>query len=140
MTADQIHLVRKSFLRIDAMGHVAALVFYRRLFELAPELRPLFKSDIEAQSKKLTDMLGAAVALLTNPGELSSTLEALGARHVQYGAKPEHYETVGLALLDMLSTVLGSEFTPETRQAWTILLSEISNAMLAGAAKATKAA
>jgi hemoglobin-like flavoprotein len=140
MTADQIHLVRKSFLRIDAMGHVAALVFYRRLFELAPELRRLFTSDIEAQSKKLTDMLGAAIAMLTNPGELKATLEALGARHVQYGAKPEHYETVGTALLDMLASVLGAEFTPETRQAWTKLLSNISNAMLAGAVKVTEAA
>ncbi len=136
MTAHQVHLVRKSFLRVEEMGHVAALIFYQRLFELAPGLRRLFKHDIESQSRKLTDILAAALSMLERPGELTIVLEQLGARHLSYGAEPEHYPIVGQALLDMLSGVLRAEFTPETREAWTLLLGQISTAMMAGAAKA----
>jgi hemoglobin-like flavoprotein len=118
------------------MGHVAALVFYQRLFEIAPELRPMFSGDIELQSKKLTDTLTVAVGQLTTPGELTTTLEALGARHLEYGTQPAHYEMVSRALLDMLAGVLGAEFSTEVREAWTTLLSQVSNAMLAGPAKA----
>lgn len=136
MTIEQVHLIRKSYERVEAMGHVAALVFYQRLFELAPELRALFRTEIELQAKKLTEMLTAALSLLERRSDLEATLEALGARHVHYGAKPEHYPIVARALLDMLAHVLGGEFTPETRAAWSDLLNGIANTMLVGAAKA----
>jgi hemoglobin-like flavoprotein len=67
---------------VEAQGHVAALVFYQRLFEIDPSLRPLFRNDIEAQAGKLMEMLTAALAMMEKPGELRVTLEALGARHV----------------------------------------------------------
>lgn len=133
LTADQIHRVRKSFIQIERQAHVAALVFYQRLFELDPSLRPLFKTDIELQALKLTEMLGAALSLLDRPGELGSTLEDLGARHVTYGVKTEHYATVGTALLAMLEGVLMRDFTLETRQAWTDLYALITETMLRGA-------
>ena len=129
--------LRKSFERVETQGHVAALVFYQRLFALDPALRPLFKTDIESQAKKLIEMIGAALALLERPAELRVTLEQLGARHVAYGVQPEHYDTVGAALLAMLSAVLGDEFTPPVRAAWTELYDLISTTMLAGAAKVT---
>ena len=134
LTADQIHRLRKSFTQVERQSHVAALVFYQRLFELDPALRPLFKTDIELQAEKLMDMLTAALSLLERPGELTSTLEDLGARHVGYGVKAEHYATVGTALLAMLESVLTKEFTPETRLAWTDLYALISETMLGGAA------
>lgn len=135
MTTETIHQLRKSFQRVEAQGHVAALVFYRRLFEIDPSLRPLFRTDIEAQAAKLMEMLAAALAMMEKPEELRSTLEALGARHVGYGVKEEHYSTVRTALLDMFDAVLGSVFTPALRKAWTDLLCAISDMMLAGAAK-----
>lgn len=135
MTAESVHILRKSFQRIEAHGHVAALAFYRRLFELDPSLRPMFRTDIETQAAKLIDMLSAALAMLEKPAQLRATLEDLGARHVGYGVKPEHYDTVRAALIDMLATVLGPEFTPSLRAAWTDLLVAISETMLAGAAR-----
>lgn len=135
MTTETIHQLRKSFQRVEAQGHVAALVFYRRLFEIDPSLRPLFKTDIEAQAGKLMEMLAAALAMMEKPEELRSTLEALGARHVGYGVKEEHYTTVRTALLDMFAAILGADFTPSLRKAWTDLLCTISDMMLAGAAK-----
>jgi hemoglobin-like flavoprotein len=135
MTPESVHLLRKSFQRIEAHGHVAALAFYRRLFEIDPTLRPLFRTDIEAQAGKLIEMLSVALAMLEKPGQLRATLEELGARHVGYGVKDEHYATVRMALIDMLGTVLGDGFTPTLRAAWSDVLNAISEMMLAGTAK-----
>lgn len=132
---EQKHRLRKTFALVERQSHVAALVFYQRLFELDPSLRPLFKTDIEVQAGKLMEMLAAALSLLEKPDELTEVLEELGARHVQYGVVPAHYATVSEALLEMLSTVLGNEFTPATRAAWTNLYGAISGTMLRGAAR-----
>lgn len=135
MTAKTIHALRTSFARVESLGHVAALIFYKRLFELAPHLRPLFPDAIEDQSKKLIDVLAAALGMLEKPEDLRIMLGQLGARHVDYGVKPEHYDIVGAALLDMLASILGRDFNPALREAWTSLYSAISTTMLAGAAR-----
>src|SRR5262245_59063071 len=101
MTADQIHLLRKSFARLEQHSHIAALVFYRRLFELDPGLRPLFTTNIEEQSRKLMHMLGLAVNLTEHPGALEKELIDLGGRHAGYGVRDTHYQTVGQAMLGM---------------------------------------
>jgi hemoglobin-like flavoprotein len=136
MNAAQTHLVRKSFAAVEPQADVAALVFYRRLFELAPGLRPLFKTDIHEQSRKLMDMLALALSLLERPAELADELGQLGARHAGYGTKPEHYEIVRHALLDMLAEVLGDAFTSEMLAAWSELYDFIESAMLRGTAVA----
>ena len=139
MTADQIHLLRKSFARVEPQAQVAALVFYRRLFELDPALRPLFKTDIEVQGRKLMDMLGVALSLTEQPATLEKELLNAGARHVRYGTMDAHYPTVGQAMLDMLAEVLGDEFTPATREAWTAFYVFASETMKRGAAKVSPA-
>jgi hemoglobin-like flavoprotein len=135
MNARTIHSLRTSFSRVEALGHVAALIFYKRLFELAPQVRPLFPDTIEDQSRKLMDVLTSALGMLERPEELRIALEQLGARHIDYGVQPEHYDLVGTALLDMLASVLGRDFTSELREAWAALYGAIATAMMAGAAK-----
>lgn len=136
-TAEQTLLLRKSFALVERQTHVAALIFYQRLFELAPGLRALFKSDIESQSTKLIEMLSVTLGLLEKPEELTATLEHLGASHVGYGVETAHYDIAGEALMTMLERVLGGQFTGETRRAWVELYQGISEAMLRGAAKAS---
>lgn len=138
MTGEQIHLLRKSFAQLHGKESVASLAFYRRLFELAPEVRPLFHTDIEEQGRKLMEILGFALGRLDRPAELLAALEGLGARHVGYGATAEHYPVVGRALLDMLAESLGAAFTPAVRAAWTELYQVCTEAMLRGAAGDTK--
>jgi hemoglobin-like flavoprotein len=135
MTPEQVYLVRKSFAELSRHDHVAALVFYRRLFEIDPGLRPLFTGNIEEQSRKLLDMLAALIAMLERPVGLDMELRAMGARHLGYGVKDEHYATVGQALLDMLSEVLDKQFTPEVRTAWVALYTSVQTLMLKGAAE-----
>lgn len=134
MTADQVYLLRKSFDRVEQQARVAALIFYRRLFELDPSLRPLFKTDIQEQGGKLIDMLALALILTDRPGALETELRECGARHVGYGVRDEHYATVGQAMLDMMAEVLGRDFTPATREAWAAFYHIAAEAMKRGAA------
>ena len=133
MSPQQKYLIRKSFAALEAHGSVPALVFYRRLFELDPGLRPLFKTDIEVQAAKLFDMLGALISHLERTALLEAELRLMGQRHVTYGVVPSHYDTVGQAMLDMLSEVLREDFTPAVREAWTALYGAVASTMLAGA-------
>ncbi|MES2477218.1 MAG: globin domain-containing protein [Verrucomicrobiota bacterium] len=133
LAAEQTLRLRKSFAIVERQSHVAALVFYQKLFELDPALRPLFKNDIEAQARKLIEMLAAALSLLEKPEQLISTLEALGARHVGYGVQIEHYDTVEVALISMLESTQKNDFTPELRADWLQLYGLIRETMLRGA-------
>jgi hemoglobin-like flavoprotein len=92
--------------------------FYRRLFELAPEARPMFKLDMQLQAKKFSDMLAWVIVHLDRPHELCQELRALGARHSGYGVKIDQYAPVGSALIWMFQQSLGERFTPEMEEAW----------------------
>lgn len=134
MSPQQVYLLRKSFAKLEQHQYVAGLIFYQRLFDLAPGLRELFKHDIESQAQKFTDMLGVLIALLDRGDELDTELRAMGARHVEYGVRAAHYGVVGRALLEMLAEVLDGAFTPEVREAWAALYEIVAERMQAGAA------
>lgn len=136
MSPEQVHLIRKSFAELSRHEHIAALVFYRRLFEIDPNLQRLFKGDIEEQSRKLVEMLGVLIAMLERPLGLELELKAMGLRHAGYGVKDEHYAMVGRALLDMLAETLDRGFTPDVREAWTALYGAVETVMKLGAAEA----
>ena len=129
MTQIQLELVRASFAQVAQMADAAGELFYRRLFELDPSLRSLFRSDLQEQGRKLIQMLGLAVAWLDRPDMLLPTIEALGRRHELYGVKTRDYQTVGEALLWTLAKGLGEAFTPEVRGAWIAVLELISSVM-----------
>ena len=92
--------------------------FYGRLFELAPEVRPLFKIEIALQAKKFSDMLAWVVAHLEDPEKLCREMRELGARHRGYGVKIDQYAPIGSALIWMFQHTLGDRFTPEMKEAW----------------------
>ena len=101
------------------MGDLAPVdEFYRRLFELAPEVRPLFKRDMDVQAKKFSDTLAWVIEHLERPHELCQELRTLGARHSGYGVKIDQYAPVGSALMWMFQRTLGDRFTPEMEEAW----------------------
>ena len=134
MTPEQIRLVRRTFDLARPKANVVALVFYQRLFALDPGVRPLFKTDIEEQSRKLMEMLAAMIDLLEKPLVFTPFVEELGRRHAGYGVKEEHYDIVGAALLDAFARALGDAFTPAARQAWTALYSMVATTMINAAA------
>ena len=137
MTPNQIQLIRGTFALVAPVADLAALLFYKRLFELDPSLQRLFRNDIKAQGVKLMQILAAAVRLLERPETLVPVLEDLGRRHVHYGVRDEHYDTVGEALLWMLGEMLGNDFSPAERDAWTSLYTLVATTMKGAAAAST---
>ena len=133
MTPMQIALVQSSFEKVVPIASGAAALFYRRLFETAPEVRPLFKSDMDEQGRKLMATLGAVVRSLDRLDAILPTAAALAIRHVDYGVRPEHYTPVGAALLWTLEQGLGPHFTPEVAEAWGDAYATLSGAMIAAA-------
>lgn len=130
MTPQQIELVKESFAKVAPIADQAAALFYGRLFEIAPPLRALFKSDIETQGRKLMAMIGLAVGSLDRLPDLVPAVEDLGRRHAGYGVKDEHYDVVAEAVLWTLGQGLGDAFTPPVKEAWTS-----AYALLAGTMK-----
>jgi hemoglobin-like flavoprotein len=63
-------------------------------------------------------------------------VKELGLRHVGYGVKDEHYDTVGSALLWTLGQGLGDEFTTELEDAWTKVYQLLAGTMKEAAAEA----
>lgn len=133
MTPSQKSLVQETFAKVAPIADQAAALFYGRLFELDPSLRPLFKSDIRAQGQKLMQMLGYAVSKLDAPEELVPAVEGLGRKHVGYGVNDAHYATVGAALLWTLEKGLGPAFTADVEAAWAAAYAALSGMMMKGA-------
>lgn len=120
ITLEQKKLVQETWAKVVPIAETAAELFYGRLFEIDPDLKPLFKqTDMKEQKMKLLQMLGMAVKGLDNLEQLVPAVENLGRRHVGYGVKDSHYDTVGDALLWTLEKGLGEDFTPEVMEAWT---------------------
>jgi nitric oxide dioxygenase len=111
--------------------------FYARLFAVAPAVQPLF-AGVDLQRQK--GMLLAALVLLRKSlrdlDAIVPTLRALGARHVAYGAEPEHYPVVGEVLIASMASVAGDAWTPAYERAWAAAFEVVAGAMLAGAAEA----
>jgi hemoglobin-like flavoprotein len=137
LTLAQKTLVQKSFSTIQPIADDAAALFYRRLFELDPSLRQMFRGDMAEQRKKLMQMLTAAVKGLDRLDQLVPVVQDLGRRHAAYGVVDAHYATVGAALLWTLHKGLGSAFTPEVEDAWVTVYGLLATTMREAAHEAT---
>ena len=133
MTPEQILLVRSSFAKVEALGDRAAGLFYDRLFVLDPSLRSLFRGEPAAQRAKLMAALRTVVGALDRLDRILPVVRDLGRRHAQYGVEPEHYATVGAALIWTLGQGLGPDFTVATRRAWVAAYSLLAWTMIAAA-------
>lgn len=134
MDSSSIQLVQNSWQKVEAIGPQAAALFYQNLFDADPALKPLFKGDLQAQGKKLIEMISIAINKLTELNVLIPVLQNLGKRHGGYGVQDSHYDTVGSALLKTLGQGLGSDFTAEVKAAWTNVYGVMADVMK-GAAK-----
>jgi hemoglobin-like flavoprotein len=118
LTPKQKMLVRHTFSKITGKSQEVSQTFYNRLFEIAPELKPLFKDDVKEQGMKLMQMISVVVMSLDKLDTLMPSIEAMGQRHITYGVKKEDYAIVGDALLWALEQFLANEWTFEIQEAW----------------------
>lgn len=118
ISAAQIKLVQDTWEMVKPIKETAAELFYGRLFELDPSVKPLFKSDMVEQGEKLMTSLNVVVSSLTKLDAVVPVLQDMGKRHVDYGVLPEHYDSVGAAFLWTLEQGLGDAFNDDVRDAW----------------------
>src|SRR6202158_1999984 len=133
MIPDQIKLVQQSFAKVAPISEQAAVIFYDRLFEIAPSVKSMFPADLTEQRKKLMATLAVVVNGLGNLESVLRAASALAKRHVSYGAKAEHYPVVGAALLWTLEKGLGEAWTPEVADAWGTAYGTLSGYMISEA-------
>lgn len=133
-----IERLEQSFAAVAPQANRLADVFYGRLFNDFPEVKPLFENtDLDEQKKKLIASLKLVVENLRRPEDLVPALEKLGSRHVAYGAEPDHYPAVGATLLKSLAEVADDQWNSDFETAWSKAYGEIANIMLQGAAACT---
>jgi hemoglobin-like flavoprotein len=140
MTPDDVSLVQASFAKVAPIAEPAAELFYGRLFEIAPEVKPLFHGDMKEQGRKLMGTLAVVVKGLSNLDSVLPAASALAKRHVAYGVKAEHYGPVGAALLWTLERGLGADWTPELAASWTAAYTTLSGYMIGEAYGKSEAA
>ena len=127
-------LVQDTWALVAPISGQAAELFYSRLFELDPAIKPLFAAtNMKKQGQVLMQALSLTVKNLNSPDVLLPVLEALGRRHAGYGVKDKHYDTVGAALLWTLGQGLGAKFTPDAKKAWTEAYGLVASVMKAAA-------
>ncbi|MEP9349038.1 globin family protein [Xanthobacter sp. KR7-225] len=133
MTPSQVDLVQSSFGQVAPIADQAAALFYGRLFEIAPQVKELFKADMAGQGRKLMGTLAVAVAGLSDLETILPAVEGLARRHVAYGVEAAHYKPVGEALIWTLEQGLGDAFTPAVKAAWLSAYALLSTVMISAA-------
>jgi hemoglobin-like flavoprotein len=137
MTPEQKRLLAETWKQVAPTADAAADMFYRRLFEIDPAARKLFRAtEMVAQRKKLIQTLSFAINGLDDLDGLSTKVEDLGRRHAGYGVTDAHYDSIGAALLWTLERGLGRAWTPEVAAAWTEVYGMLSGIMRNAAARA----
>ena len=136
-----LEALETSFDLVAPRGDELMDIFYARLFAAAPGVKPLFAgTDLRRQKAML---LGTLVLLRKSLRDLDAivpTLRELGARHVAYGARPEHYPVVGEVLIASMAEVAGDAWRPEYERAWAAAFDVVAGAMLEGAGELDLAA
>jgi hemoglobin-like flavoprotein len=115
MTSHDIALLRASFEKISPIAESAAALFYARLFEIEPSLRPLFHGDIAAQGRRLMTTVARTIETFDRLDDMGPELQLLGTG---FGILGQYYVNVGITLLWTLEKILGPDFTPEVKTAW----------------------
>jgi hemoglobin-like flavoprotein len=136
MTLD-LEALETSFDLVATRGDELMDEFYSRLFAAAPAVRPLFPADLTRQKTMLLGILVLLRKSLRNLDAIVPKLRNLGARHVAYGARPEHYAVVGVTLIASMAAIAGPDWRPEYERAWSAAFGVVAGAMLEGAAHAT---
>lgn len=138
MTPEQIKIVKQTWSAVLPIQETAAELFYGRLFSEYPDVKPLFKGDMQEQGEKLMKMLDQAVGALDNVETLIEPLKAAGKAHKGYGVKDEDYTKVGACLLWTLEQGLGDGYDDSVADAWTETYKTVSSVMIQGANESVK--
>lgn len=136
MDAESIGRIRENFGVIAPSADALVDLFYERLFAAHPELRKMFPPDMTQQKKHLLGAIGLVVKNADKLGTLEKPLMEMGARHVGYGAKDEHYPIVRDILLSAMRDITGPSWTLQVRADWATAINAVAEFMIRGAKQA----
>jgi methyl-accepting chemotaxis protein len=132
-----LEALETSFDLVAPHGDELMEIFYARLFATAPAVKPLFAgTDLRRQKSMLLGTLVLLRKSLRDLDPIVPKLRELGARHVAYGARPDHYAVVGHVLIASMAQVAGKAWRPDYERAWAAAFDIVAGAMLDGASSA----
>lgn len=129
MSPECVQAVRAGFAKLAPIRDEIGALFYNKLFEIAPHLQPLFRSDPESQGHMLMTAIQAVVDGLDNPEQVARHVAEIGHRHHGYGAQPADFDAFGAALLWTLRQCLGPDYTDAFETGWVEAFEFIRNIM-----------
>uniref|UniRef100_K3X8K9 Globin domain-containing protein n=1 Tax=Globisporangium ultimum (strain ATCC 200006 / CBS 805.95 / DAOM BR144) TaxID=431595 RepID=K3X8K9_GLOUD len=91
--------------------------FYKYLFEMAPQVKPLFRSSMQVQGKALVRIISSIKNMLQSP-DLLTFASDLAKRHVKYGIELSYFNVLGVTLMKTLKNCSEEMWTPEREMAW----------------------
>jgi len=131
MTEEQKKLVKQSFPKILAATLSGSAALYDKLFELVPEAKELFKhTNLDRQSQMLISAIGKIVKSIDHWDIVKPDLEALAARHINYGLSPEDFAFFGHAMIHMFKTSLKESWNTDLEDAWKAVYQNVSEVMI----------
>jgi hemoglobin-like flavoprotein len=130
-----IDVLERSFDLIEPHAEQVVAWFYASLFDRAPQLEELF-GDLAEQRQSLIATLVVLRRSLRDLPSIVPALRSLGARHVRYGAVPEHYPLVAELLIAAMARAGDQQWRSEYTTEWEKALTVVAGEMLTGAASA----
>jgi len=126
LTPAQKRLIRDSFLKLTPALDLVGQLFYLKLFRLDPVFRKRFGADTETQGRKFMAAVKLGLISLKHDDGLVPIIKLLGVRYRQMGLKVRDYRTMTKALIWTLERSLETKFTPKTKEAWSVLLTQVT--------------
>ncbi len=136
MDTEAVIRIRTSFHLLAPRGQELIDTFYEMLFDAAPAVRALFPGDMKKQKGHLLAAVALVVKHADSLGAITEPLMEMGARHVKYGARPEHYPVVRDTMIGALARTAGPAWNDQLAADWTGALDAVASAMLRGAERA----
>jgi NAD(P)H-flavin reductase/hemoglobin-like flavoprotein len=126
-------ILKESWVLVEEQREKVSGYLYAHMFLANPGLRDLFPVQMDGQRDRLLEAIVTAVQTIEDPERLDEYLRSLGRDHRKYHVLPEHYDTMGEALVEALRKCAGEQWTVEYDQAWREAYQVIGDKMQAGA-------
>ena len=121
LTTKHIAIVKSTIPLLENGGTAITEHFYNRMFTHNPELQDIFNMSNQKTGRQKTALFEAILAYAQNIDNLTvlkHAVERITQKHTSFNIQPEHYDVVGLHLIETLRELLPEQFTAQVESAW----------------------
>jgi len=121
LSKTDIDIVKSTIPLLEEGGSSITEHFYERMFKHNPEVKHIFNISNQHNGRQKVALIEAIIGYAKNIENLSalkSVVEKIAHKHTSFNIQPEHYQIVGLHLIETLRELLGDIFTSDVEQAW----------------------